>query len=196
MNIKNDCDTIRERIEDGILGRDVKESKHIYEHLQMCGECRAYQAKLEALHVTSKLHYSLPAYERMNLSAKIRTRIEEKKSARRRRGIITRPAFRIAAMIVIILSVALYMIQTDPDTVIVFDEESIELLDQYSLFFDDFPVPDDAIIADMYNEILFDGDIYVHDEWYPGLYDFDYYYELDDLSPDEIDYIIQRLEEV
>lgn len=196
MNIKNDCDTIREQIENEILGRDVSEGEHIFEHLRLCSECRAYQAQLKALHETSKLHYSLPAYERMNLSARIRTRIEEKKSARRHRGIITRPAFRIAAMIVIVLSVALYMIQTDPDTLYVFDEEAIELLLQYSLFFDDFPVPDDVIIADLYNEILFEGDIYVNDDWYPGLYDDDYYYELDDLSPDEIDFIIQRLEGV
>jgi len=196
MKNYNECENIRGRIEESILGNDTRHSERIHEHVQSCRDCKDYLTGLEALHGTSRLRYSLQAYERMNFSAKVRTRIEEKKTAQRHRGFITRPAFQIAAMIVIVISVALYMIHTEPEPVFVFDEESIELLDTYSLFFDDILIPEDAVIADLYHETLFGDDIYLNDVWNPGFYDDEYYYDIDDLSPEEIDYIIQRLEEV
>jgi hypothetical protein len=48
----------------------------------------------------------------------------------------------------------------------------------------------------LYAETIFDDDVSLNEYIYPDYYGVDYYSGIDELSPDEIEYIIQRMEGV
>ncbi len=196
MNNQSTCEHIRESIEEQILGRSIPERDRVQRHLGSCEACRSYATELEKLYEVSGIEHSLPQHEQVRFSAMVRTRIEEKKTTKSERGIFARPAFQIAAMLVIVLSVILYMSNTEPEPVFVFDEEELEVIDTYSLYYDDIVPLDDDLITELYTDLLFGDDFYLEGDRYSAYFEEDFYYELDELTPEEIDFIIQRLEGV
>ena len=197
MKNHNECEHIRGKIEQSVIGDTGGDRSLIDGHLRSCNACREYQNELEALHGAAVSRYSLSDHERIYFSANVRTRIEEKKSSRKQTGFIARPAFQIAAMLVIVAAVTLYMVNsTGPEEFYAFSDDDIGLIDPYSIYYDDIPVTDDAVIARLYAETIFDNEFYFNDYFDHGMYGFEFYDDIDDLSAEEIDYIIQRLEEV
>ncbi len=190
------CEHIRESLEEQLFGRSVPDSDRVKQHLESCESCRSYVTALEKLNEVSGVEHTLPGYEQVRFSARVRTRIEEKKAARSKRTIFARPAFQIAAMLIIIVSVVFYMSNTEPEPVFVLDEIEHELIDSYTFYYDEMELVDADLIADLYNDYLFgDGELN-YDVLFPVYFDTDFYYDINQLTPEEIDYIIQRLEEV
>jgi hypothetical protein len=196
MKNHSECEFIRERIEEQILRRSESDTELINSHLEFCDNCKAYGAELRTLYAASARRYSLPQYERMNFSAMVRTRIEDRKFRKQHRGYISRPVFQIAAMILIAFAVTFYMMRTEPEPFLVFDDDVMQMLDTYTYFSGDILIPDEALIADLYIGTLLDSDVYDDDIWYRSYIDDEYLFDIDDLTPEEINYIIQRLEEV
>jgi hypothetical protein len=196
MKNHSECEFIRERIEEQVLGRNESYTEIINSHMEFCTTCEAYRGELQTLSEASAIRYSLPQHERMNFSARVRTRIEEKKSRRQDRGYVVRPVFQIAAMVLIIFAVTFYMMRTEPEPFLVFDDDVIHLLDTYGYFSGDILIPDEALITDLYFETLMDSDVYQDASWHRSYFDDEYIFDIDDLTTEEINYIIQRLEEV
>lgn len=194
MKNHNECEIIRQKIEERIIGPAAADHSEITDHIQSCSACREYRSQLEMLHTTSTVHYALPAQERTTFSARVRTRIENKKTSRRKPVYIARPAFQIAMLLVLMLSVAFYLINTEPEPVFVVEWEDIEYIDEYSFYYNEVIIPDNGITIDLYAAALFDDDVYLGDFLYNGYFDDEIYYSIDLLSPEEIEDIIQRME--
>ncbi len=194
MKNHKDCEIIRRRIEEGIIGTAAIDRSELNDHMQSCSDCRTYAAQLETLSAISNVRYTLPAHERGSFSAKVRTRIEDQKTSRRKPAFIAQPAFQIVVLIMIIVSVALYLINTEPAPVFVVEWDNLEYLNEYTFYYDDMIIPDNGIIIDLYAETLFGEDFYHDDFRDAGYFDDEYYYTIDLLSPEEIEDIIQRME--
>jgi len=190
------CEHIRESLEEQLLGRSVPDNDKVKQHIESCESCRGYLSELKQLHEISGVDHTLPGYEQVRFSARVRTRIEEKKATRSKNGIFARPAFQIAAMLLIVASVVFYMSNTQPEPVFVLDEIELELIDSYAFYYDEMNLVDDDLIAELYDNYLFGEDELNYDVLFPAYFDTELYYDIDNMTSDEIDYIIQRLEEV
>ncbi len=196
MENRNECEIIRQRIEESVISIADVDRSEIHGHIGTCRSCREYAEQLELLSAIKEVRYSLPEHERTRFSAGVRTRIESQKSTQRKPAFITQPAFQIAVLIMVVVSVALLLINSEPDPEFIVAWDDVEYLHEYSFYYDDMIIPDDGMMTELYAEILFDEEFYLDEYWDAVFLNDDYYYGLDFLSPEEIEYLIQRLEGV
>jgi hypothetical protein len=196
MKKNKDCSAIRDMIEENIIRKNVGEHTEIQEHIKSCMVCEKYMSDLVMLQPTTGYHYTLPDSEKGKFPALVRTRIETRKYRNRKPSYVIRPAFQIALMMLVVVSVVFYLFRSETDNTFFSYQTDIEYIDIYSSEYQTYIVHDEELISLFYSKTFFDEDFSVHGSWYNGYYRDDYYDSTDDLTEEEIDYIIQRLGEV
>ncbi len=196
MKNNKDCSAIRDMIEENVLRENSEKHAEIHKHIASCIECGKYMADLVMLQPATGYHYALPGSEKGKFSALVRTRIEARKNRNWKPVLAVRPAFQIALMMLIVVSVVLYLFRSEPEHLFVLDQTDLEFMTIYSPEDYAYIVYDEELMSLLYEETLFEEDTYMPEYWYNGYYGNEYFYGTDGLTDEEIDYIIQRLGEV
>jgi len=196
MKNNKDCSAIRDMIEENVLREKTEKHGEVHKHIESCSECTKYMSELVTLQPATGYHYALPESEKNRFSALVRTRIEARKNRNRKPALAVRPAFQIALMMLIVISVVFYLFRSEPEHLSVLDQSDLEFMTIYSPEDYAYIVYDEELITLLYEETLFEEDTYMPEYWYNGYYGDEYFYGTDGLTDEVIDYIIQRLREV
>lgn len=196
MKNNKDCSAIRDMIEENVLRKNDEKNAEIRKHIEYCSECGKYMSDLVMLQPAAGYLYALPVFEKGRFSALVRTRIEARKNRNPKPAFAVRPAFQIALMILVVVSVVFYLFQSEPDQLFVFNQSELESITIYDPEYYTYIVHDEELMSLLYEETLFEGDTSMPEYWYNGYYGNEYFYGTDGLTDEELDYIIQRLREV